>query len=84
MESDASVAVVEKFIGLCIFFSNQKGFGFLSWQKDGVQQKDMFIHFSDIAMNGYKTLKKDQKVSFELGVNNYGQPKAINVQIIVE
>ena len=68
--------------GLVIWFSAKKGIGFLSWEVDGVQQKDMFVHYSDIAMEGYKAVKKDQKVSFSIGENKHGQPKAINVMPI--
>jgi cold shock protein len=65
-----------------VWFSIKKGFGFLSWEIDGVKQKDMFIHFSDIAMQGFKTIDAGQKVSFEIGSNKNGDPKAINVQIL--
>jgi cold shock protein len=68
------------YIGQVIWFG--KGIGFIAWDIDGIQQKDMFIHYSDISIEGYKTLSKDQKVSFEIGTNNRGQPKAINVIVI--
>lgn len=46
---------------------------------------DLFVHWSDISdMEGYKTLKEGQKVSFQLGTNHNGQPKAINVKVINE
>jgi CspA family cold shock protein len=70
------------FIGEVIFFIVERGFGFISWKKDGVPQTDMFCHFSDIELDGFKLLKAEQKVSFSVGVNNSGQPKAINVKII--
>lgn len=68
--------------GVVVFFSNSKGYGFLKWTKDGQDQKDLFVHFSDINVEGYKTLKKDQKVSFEIGLNNKGLPKATKVSPI--
>ena len=68
--------------GKCIFFSNQKGFGFLQWEIDGVQQRDMFVHYSDINCVGFKTLFKDQRVSFQIGTNFHGDPKAINVTVL--
>ncbi len=64
------------------WFSVKKGFGFLSWEIDGVKQKDMFVHFSDLSMSGFKTIDAGQKVSFEIGTNKNGIPKAINVQIL--
>lgn len=72
----------ERFEGEVVFFSPKLGFGFLAWEKDGIKQKDMFCHFSDISCEGYKTLYKNQKVSFNLGLNKHGVDKAINVIII--
>lgn len=72
------------YYGEVIWFNSAKGFGFLSWSdENGVQQPDMFCHFSDLSMNGYKTLYKGQKVSFCVGANNKGQPKAVNVNILM-
>jgi len=45
------------------WFNNAKGYGFV--KPDG-QDEDVFVHFSAIAMDGYKTLKEGQKVEFEL------------------
>lgn len=72
----------DKNIGVVIWFDPRKGFGFISWEKDGVKQKDLFAHWSDIAMEGFKTLYKDQKVSFGLGVNRNGDPKATEIMIL--
>jgi CspA family cold shock protein len=70
------------YYGEVIFFWPKKGYGFLSWEADGVKQKDMFVHFSDLSMEGFKTLYTGQKVSFNVGVNLRGVPKAINVKIL--
>lgn len=72
----------EKFYGEVLWFDPKRGFGFIGWEKDGVKQKDMFVHFSDVVCEGFKTLFKDQKVSFNLGVNKHGSPKAVNVEIM--
>lgn len=72
----------EKFFGEVLWFDPKRGFGFIGWEKDGVQQKDMFVHFSDVTVEGFKTLYKHQKVSFGLGVNKHGDPKATNVEIM--
>jgi len=48
--------------GTVKWFSNTKGYGFISPEQGG---DDIFAHFSSIAMDGYKTLKKGQKVEFE-------------------
>lgn len=65
-----------------IWFDNRKGFGFAQWKPE----LDIFLHFSDIIMKdgGFKTVKKDDLVQFEIGKNLAGEPKAINVQVINE
>lgn len=72
----------QKFSGEVIWFDPKKGYGFISWDKEGVKQKDLFVHFSDIVCEGFKTLQKTQKVSFGLGVNRHGDPKATEVTVV--
>jgi len=72
----------EIFNGEVIWFNVKLNFGFIAWKKDGKQQKDMFAHYSDIDMPGFKVLKAGQKVQFSIGKNNSGEPKAINIQIL--
>ena len=53
------------------WFNNAKGFGFINTQaKEGIDEHgnaiDFFAHFSAINMDGYKTLKAGQPVSFEI------------------
>jgi cold shock CspA family protein len=61
-----------------------KSYGFIEWSNNGVRQEDMFVHFSNIVAedNSFKTLKKGQKVSFEIGLNFHREFKAINVKVI--
>lgn len=68
--------------GEVIFFSAKKGFGFINWTNGVEQQKDMFVHFSDIVCDGFKTLNKGQKVQFSIGENRNGVQKATNVKVI--
>ena len=44
-------------------FNNSKGFGFITPDGGG---EDLFAHFSSIEMDGYKSLKEEQRVSFEV------------------
>ena len=63
----------EKLKGKCKWFSNKKSYGFIT-TPDG---KDVFIHFTGIVMEGYKTLKDNQEVEFEIMEGEKG-PQAVN------
>lgn len=69
------------YYGEVCWFSSKKGYGFLAWEIDGVKQTDMFCHFSDIISDGFKTLYTNQKVSFSIGTNKHGSPKATNIVV---
>lgn len=64
--------------GTVKFFNSEKGFGFIS--RDD-QDGDLFVHFSQIAGSGYKTLDEGQKVEFEVGPGRKGD-EAQNVRVI--
>jgi len=55
--------------GTVKWFNNAKGYGFIT-PDDGEQ--DIFVHFSAIAMEGYKTLAQGQKVEFDIGESPKG------------
>ncbi|MBC1512827.1 cold-shock protein [Listeria booriae] len=57
------------------WFNNEKGYGFLE-MKDG---EDIFIHFTAIQGDGYKSLDEGQAVTFEIVEGNRG-PQAANVE----
>jgi len=61
------------------WFSNQKGYGFIS-QDNG---KDVFVHFSGIVSEGYKSLKEGQEVEFEITQGTKGE-QAANVKVVGE
>jgi cold shock protein len=64
----------QRLVGSVKWFSEQKGYGFIS-QPDG---EDVFCHFSAINMSGYKTLREDQRVEFEVEQGPKGL-QAVNV-----
>lgn len=51
------------------FFNAEKGFGFIAPDQGG---DDVFVHFSQIDMAGFKTLNEDQAVEFEIGKGRKG------------
>jgi CspA family cold shock protein len=60
--------------GVVKWFNNQKGFGFIQ-QENG---PDLFVHYSAITGNGFKSLEEGERVTFEIGQGKKG-PVAINV-----
>ena len=50
--------------GIVKWFNNQKGYGFII--QDSGDGKDVFVHYSVVQGNGYKTLMAGQKVEFEV------------------
>lgn len=65
--------------GTVKWFNNQKGYGFIT-DSDG---KDVFVHHSNIVMDGFRYLNEDDIVSFELGGGNDGRQQAINVKPVL-
>lgn len=63
--------------GTVKWFNAEKGFGFIEQENGG----DVFVHFSGIASDGYKTLEEGQKVTFEITEGQRGD-QAVNVQTV--
>ena len=63
--------------GTVKWFNNQKGYGFIS-DENG---KDIFVHYSGLDMDGYKTLNEGQAVEFEV-VDGAKGPQATNVKMV--
>jgi CspA family cold shock protein len=59
------------------FFNAEKGYGFIS--RDGGD--DVFVHFSNIAGSGYKSLDEGQQVEFDVAPGRKGE-EAQNVRVI--
>lgn len=62
--------------GIVKWFNNEKGFGFISVEGGD----DVFVHFSAIQVEGFKTLEEGQSVKFEI-VEGARGPQAANVTI---
>lgn len=61
--------------GTVKWFNPEKGYGFIS-QEGG---EDLFVHWSEIQMDGYKTLDEGQAVSFDITTGDNGKLQASNV-----
>jgi len=60
--------------GTVKFFNNEKGYGFIS-RPDG---DDVFVHYSNIEGDGYRSLEEGQEVEFEVGSGRKGdEAKAV-------
>ena len=63
--------------GTVKWFNDSKGFGFIE-QSDG---SDVFVHFSEIQSDGFKSLQEGDKVTFEVEQGQKG-PAATNVAVV--
>ena len=66
--------------GTVKWFNSEKGFGFIA-NDDG--SEDVFVHFSSIQSNGYKSLDEGQKVTFDIEKDpkNASKLRAVNVVV---
>lgn len=62
--------------GIVKWFNDSKGYGFITPDGGG---EDLFAHFSEIKTNGFKSLKENQRVSFEVTTGPKGK-QAANIQ----
>ena len=63
--------------GTVKWFYSQKGYGFITNESTG---EDVFVHFSGIAGEGYKSLEEGQNVTFDITEGNRGL-QAVNVTV---
>jgi cold shock protein len=66
--------------GTVKWFNNAKGFGFICSDNSN---EDIFVHYSKISMDGYKTLKPGQKVNYEIEKTEKGY-HAVNIIAITD
>jgi CspA family cold shock protein len=64
--------------GTVKFFNSEKGFGFIT---PASGEKDVFVHYSNVAGDGYKSLEEGQQVEFDVAQGRKG-PEAQNVRPI--
>lgn len=57
------------------WFNEKKGFGFI----ESSEGKDVFVHFSGIVGDGFRTLHENEEVEFDVEEHDKG-PKAVNVK----
>ncbi len=62
--------------GAVKWFNNAKGFGFIN---DGVEEEDIFVHYSQIQGDGFKTLRQGEEVEFVLKRG----PKGLHAEQVV-
>lgn len=58
------------------WFDPEKGYGFI--EREG--GPDLFVHWSAIDVDGYKTLEDGAEVTFDVGEGNGGKPQAVHVR----
>ena len=69
--------MTEEIKGKVKWFNNMKGYGFIS----GPGGEDVFVHYSDIEGEGFKTLKEDSEVEYQIEHRDKGL-KATNVKLV--
>lgn len=65
--------------GTTKWFNNQKGYGFIT----DLEGKDVFVHHSNIVMDGFRHLNEDDIVNYELGAGKDDREQAVNVKPVL-
>lgn len=68
-------------IGTVKFFNENKGYGFIAPEGGG---QDAFVHITAVERAGMRTLRENQRVSYELQEDNRGKMKAENLKAVDE
>lgn len=67
-------------VGFCKWFDTKRGYGFITVEND--EEEEVFVHFSNIDMEGYKKLEIGDKVGFEIKESDGKGLEAIKVKVI--
>ena len=71
------ITMAERETGTVKWFNAQKGFGFIQ----RAEGKDVFVHYTAIKADGYRSLEEGQQVEFEVVIGDKG-PQAQNVAVL--
>jgi cold shock CspA family protein len=74
----SSTPVLDRETGVVKWFNDTKGFGFIIPDNDAAGG-DVFVHYSDIQGDGFRMLLEGQSVEFEVGEQDDGRARAIDV-----
>ena len=74
----SSTPVLDRETGVVKWFNDTKGFGFIIPDNDAAGG-DVFVHYSDIQGDGFRMLLEGQSVEFEVGEQDDGRSRAIDV-----
>jgi len=67
--------------GTVKFFNENKGYGFIAPEGGG---QDAFVHITAVERAGMRTLRQDQRISYELQQDNRGKTSAVNLKTVDE
>jgi cold shock protein len=70
--------MAERELGVVKWFNGEKGYGFIARDSG---EKDVFVHFSAINAEGFRTLREGQRVEFEVVEGDKG-PQAQSIELI--
>lgn len=66
-------------IAVTRWYDRKKGFGLLKTKDD----REFFVHYASILMDGYRYLENSDIVEFEVGIGNNGREQAVNVRPVI-
>ncbi len=68
--------------GVVKWFDNRKGFGFVLAAEGEEDNRDVFVHYTKIQMDGFKKLEPGDTVSYDLFLDDKERPQADNVVLL--